>query len=434
MLGDSSLAEALRRVSGEWTARTNIKLNIEAKGSPFDAALPNHTDVLIYPPSYMGQWMQRQAIIPVRRGILEQQGYEATDLLAVPGNPLTVWGERAMAISLGCPTAVLYYRQDALAAIEAPPPGTWVEYGLVADRLRTHAEAGRRQSDDGVRAVRHASLEPLAGLWAARTLMVRVASAVIDAGQVAALFEMESMKARIAEPPFVRALKQLRQAGGSRPPVALDPAQVRRTLLLGDAAMAISWPSATTRVADGRVQAVGIAPVPASGQVYGYSTQQWRPRAAGERHHVPVLGLEGRLASVTAASRNAPAAFGWLAWIGGPELGAQIAAHSPATTVFRRTHLADPRPWVESSLPPAAVADYMRVVRQVAQANRWMMGLRIPGRQRYLSVLATAVRQTLEGAADAGASLAEAARRWETITDAVGREAQRKAYRLSLGL
>ncbi len=432
VMDDPALSEALRRLSAEWTARTDVKLNIEANDSPFDGSLPGRADVLIYPPSYMGQWMEQKAIVPLRARILERQGYEATDLLAVPGNPLTRWGERAMAISLGCPLPVLYYRRDALAAIEAEPPGTWSEYARVADRLRYHAATDRRA--DGRPAVRYAALEPVAGLWAANMLMVRVASAVIDAGQVAALFEMESMKARIAEPPFVRALEEMTQAGGAEPPVAFDPAQARRSVLLGDAGMAISWPTATADVARGSAQPVGIAPVPVSRQVYGFSTRQWRPRPVDEHRHVPVLGLEGRLASVTSASRNAPAAFQWLAWIGGPELSARIATQSPATTLFRRSHLADPARWVESNLPPAAVAAYARVVRHLAQENQWMMGLRIPGRQRYLSALAAAVRQTLTDAVRADTSLADASRQWEAITDAVGRGAQKEAYRSSLGL
>jgi hypothetical protein len=66
--------------------------------------------------------------------------------------------------------------------------------------------------------------------------------------------------------------------------------------------------------------------------------------------------------------------------------------------------------------------------------SSYLFALRIPGRARYLAALDAAVRQTVAGEKSAADALAEAATEWRRITGELGVDAQRKAYRLSLGL
>jgi len=56
----------------------------------------------------------------------------------------------------------------------------------------------------------------------------------------------------------------------------------------------------------------------------------------------------------------------------------------------------------------------------------------LPGRADYLTALDEAVRQALDGKPAAHA-LAEAAQKWNAITDRIGREAQIRANARSLG-
>jgi hypothetical protein len=59
---------------------------------------------------------------------------------------------------------------------------------------------------------------------------------------------------------------------------------------------------------------------------------------------------------------------------------------------------------------------------------------RIDGRDRYLSALDQAVRDAVAGKASSKEALDGAAAEWRKITDELGLERQRAAYRRSLGL
>jgi multiple sugar transport system substrate-binding protein len=63
-----------------------------------------------------------------------------------------------------------------------------------------------------------------------------------------------------------------------------------------------------------------------------------------------------------------------------------------------------------------------------------MTCLRIPGHERYLTVLSQAVQAACKGRKKPQVALAEVADQWRKITAELGRAAQREAYTRSLGL
>jgi len=63
-----------------------------------------------------------------------------------------------------------------------------------------------------------------------------------------------------------------------------------------------------------------------------------------------------------------------------------------------------------------------------------LMFPRIPQASRYLEVLDIAVRRVIAGEAEAQAALDAVARRWDEITDEIGRESQRKRLRKVTGI
>ena len=431
VVDDARLATAVGRLRGEWTARTGGTLKVERiEPAAVTRAAANGADVLVYPPEQLGQLAEDEAIIPVRKRVLRQNNYRAADVLPFPAQPLTAWDSRTMAVTLGTPVLVLYCRADLLDGLGHDPPANWRQYQRLVEQLRD------RPPPASSTAPWHATLEPLAGRWAARTLLARAAPYVKRPGQIAVLFELDTMRPRIATPPFVRALDELRAAAAGAGSPLLDPHGVRQAFHRGAAALAISWPTAAAE--PGKTVAahrpVVIARLPGSDEVFSFPTRQWQPRADGDDGRVAVIGLAGRLASVTSGSRNAPTAFRFLAWLGGPELSQALGSMSRATTLFRRSHLTQPKHWVEAELAAGAAAAYTRLVDQAATNPAWIAGLRLPGADQYLLSLSAAVLRAVQDGAPAEASLKEAAGQWQAITDRLGRSAQAEAYRRGLGV
>ena len=63
-----------------------------------------------------------------------------------------------------------------------------------------------------------------------------------------------------------------------------------------------------------------------------------------------------------------------------------------------------------------------------------LRALGIPGQEKYLAALDAAVADAVRGERSAADALADAAAKWREITTELGVDAQRKAYRNSLGL
>ncbi len=126
-----------------------------------------------------------------------------------------------------------------------------------------------------------------------------------------------------------------------------------------------------------------------------------------------------------------------MAWLSGHDWGASqgsISAASPATTLYRKSQMRNAATWVDRDTSPEAVRQYADSVRDALSRQDHLSVPRIPGYDRYLAALDDAVAAAVSGQSSSADALAKAAEAWTQITDQFGLDAQRKAYRSSLGL
>jgi hypothetical protein len=147
---------------------------------------------------------------------------------------------------------------------------------------------------------------------------------------------------------------------------------------------------------------------------------------------MPLLGVAGRVGSVTSTSKHPAAAFQLLIALSGPEWSSQVCAASPATTLFRGAHLKSPREWVEREASAPAAGQYAQLTQQVLSGQDAVGALKLPGRAEYLQALDQAVHQALRGEVTPAEALSQCAGAWSEITDRLGLEQQREAYRQSV--
>ena len=281
-------------------------------------------------------------------------------------------------------------------------------------------------------------MQPLAEGWAGRVLLSWAAPYVKHPDHYSTLFDIDTMEPLIAGAGFVRALSELVADAklGPDEQLEMDPAAAREAFLAGRAALALAWPghAATTDKPDDAPPPTGFAELPGAPVVYNFVHKSWDKRGAPEHWHVPVLALAGRLGSSCAQSAHAQHVFQLLAWLSGREWGAQVCSASSATTLYRRSQVRQPQPWLDRGTDAAAAQAYATGVHDALNRQQYLCAPRIPGESRYMAALDEAVRRAVRDEASPADALTEAADQWKQITEALGTEGQRKAYRQSLGL
>jgi len=407
-------------------------------------------DAVICPSYQLGTLAERKLIAPLPKD-LPRQWSGIFDVLRLAE---ATWGPDVAAVPFGSPVFVCYYRADLLEKLRRKPPRTWGEYQRLAEFLADRRNLGDAAPPEG--APWCGTLEPLARGWAGLVLLARAAPYAKSPSNYSVLFDIKTMEPLIAGPPMQRALEELVAASKCGLPEQLQygPAEVRTAFWQGRCGMALSWPSAATAKADGRAPGetgtgslpakgekpggiqVGFIELPGSPEVYDRSMPGLRfsSRAPLDDPHVPLLTVAGRVGAVARESSQAEAARELLFWLSGDQMSPLVSAASPATTLFRRSHLKSPELWVESAIPRLTAEQYATTIEQTLRREQWVCALRIPGRAEYMAALDDAVQRALQGKQAPIEALYQAAKRWQEITEKRGVQQQRQAYRRSLGL
>ncbi|HJT35197.1 MAG TPA: extracellular solute-binding protein [Pirellulales bacterium] len=439
---DAELAEAIGRLRGEWRGSTGSELDVSqiAENELLDADSLD-ADAVIYPAYDLGLLVERDWLAPLPKSVSTSGDLASGDVFEADKAHDASWGSTAYGVSFGSPVLVCMYRADLLRQLDRQPPRTWQEYqdlaALLADGEKLGVSGEAVQTWSG-------AIEPLASDWAGLTLLARAAAYAKHRNHYSALFDIETMSPLIAGPPFVRALDELGAASRlSADSLRADPAGVCEAFFEGRCGLALTWPAARSAQEragerDGNAQPgqweVGFIELPGSSDVYNPKIRAWEMRRADEPQHVPLLGISGRIGSVSKSSEHDDATWRLLAWLSGPKWGDRVATASRATTVYRRSQIDAGPQWGDARLGDAAATEYVEVVERSLSAVEVLGAPRLRGRRQYLKALDEAVERTLRGEASSQEALQSAAAAWTQITDELGREQQRAAYRRSLGL
>ncbi len=439
VVDDPPMAGAIDKLRAEWKARHGGDLTIQQMSADDLVALASMDatiDAILYPSGELGFLAARGWIVPLPAEYASNKELAWSDTFELVQVAETAWAGVPSAVPFGSPVLTCYYRPDLFERFHKRPPRTWAEYHALAEffsRRENLADAAPAADQPW-----HGCIEPLSTAWAPRVLLARAAAYVKHRDHYSTLFKIDTMEPLIAGAGFVRALEEMvadSQLGASGDE-QLDADAVRREFLAGHAAMALSWP-AHSGEKDPQTNETPVptafAELPGAADVYDFSNRVWETRRAEESQRVVLLGLAGRLGSVSQSSAHPASAFQLLAWLSGLEWGAEVSAASPATTLFRRSQLRAPQAWLDRGTDAQAARQYATSLRDALTHQTYLGALRIPGREKYLVALGTAVEQARTGQKTASESLGDAAAEWTKITAELGVEAQRKAYCQSLG-
>ncbi len=290
VVDDPALAEALRKVRGEWRAESGSELEVhELAAADIVSAEKVDADAIIYPLRLLGTLAERKFIRPLSASWLKGDPLVAGDLLLSPDSPEFTWDGQPYAVPLGEPVFVLVCNSDVLAQLGKQPPRTWEEYQELVKRL-------------GEKSKTSPTLEPLAPGWTSQLLLARAAAYAKHRDYFSVLFDRETMKPLIAGPPFVKALSELATtAKTARVDLTrLTPADTLKLLRINECEMAICSPSDAAEAGGSQAERsvstdtrVTLSELPGALAAYNPGHSAWENRAGGEPQRVTLRGISG---------------------------------------------------------------------------------------------------------------------------------------------
>jgi multiple sugar transport system substrate-binding protein len=257
------------------------------------------------------------------------------------------------------------------------------------------------------------------------------------------LFDPDTMKPRINNPAWVRAIQDVIDALPSEPPdqINADPNQTAfQQFLAGTGSMVVWWGDVGSNVKTNDSSVVGditgFSILPGSDDVYNSKTGQWDKLASGP-NYAPNCAYIGWgiyvMARVDSDEKKKKAAWSAAAHLGGKDLSLWCAAYPSGFQPYRNSHFNIPE-WVAAGYDEAFISSYLKSEADSYNHPNAAIEPRIPGIFQYYSVAEDELAKTFAGQGTAQEGADRIAAAWEKITDQIGRENQIKLYKASLGM
>ena len=257
------------------------------------------------------------------------------------------------------------------------------------------------------------------------------------------LFDPETMKPRINNPAWVRAIQDVIDALPSEPPdqINADPNQTCFSQFLGGTGSMLAWwgdAGSNAKTNDSSVvgDVVGFSILPGSDDVYNSKTGQWDKLASGP-NYAPNCAYIGWgvyvMARVDTDEKKKKAAWSAAAHLGGKDLSLWCAAYPSGFQPYRNSHFNIPE-WVAAGYDEAFISSYLKSEADSYNHPNAAIEPRIPGIFQYYSVAEDELAKIFAGQMTAQQGADNIAAAWEKITDQIGRDGQIKLYKASLGV
>ena len=177
-----------------------------------------------------------------------------------------------------------------------------------------------------------------------------------------------------------------------------------------------------------------LGPVPGWKEMYDPTRESWFAPPSESNLSVPLAGSTGMLASVSASSKQVRNAIEVMDWMTEKKIGAILSSESPNTGMSRKVDLANPARWLGERLSAKNDSQFVDYVNDLNGGRRILFFMRIPNADSYLNALDAAVRKAVLENANVVEVLSFAARAWSQLNEELGLEAQKNAFRKSVGL
>lgn len=258
------------------------------------------------------------------------------------------------------------------------------------------------------------------------------------------LFDPDTMKPRVNNPAFVRAIQDVMDVMADQPAdqINADPNTTAFLQFLGGTGSMLSWwgdVGSNVKTNDASVvgEVTGFSILPGSDDVWNAATGQWDTLESGP-NFAPNMAYIGWgvyvMATVDADDRKKKAAWSAAAHLGGKDISLWMAAYPSGYQPYRNSHFNFDE-WEAAGYDRAFAEDYLGSNLDSYNHPNAAIEPRIPGIFQYYSIAEDELAKGYAGQYASAQETADAiAAAWERITDQIGRESQIALYRASLGM
>jgi multiple sugar transport system substrate-binding protein len=363
--------------------------------------------------------------------------------------PVGTWNGKTYRVSIDGDCHNFNYRTDYFADPELAKawkaeghqgewavPKTWQQVQAVTKFLKGKKFKGANA---------YGYLDPLKGWggFAFYFLGSRATAYAKHPGDPAWLFDVDTMKPRVNNPAWVRAIQDVLDVIPAEPPdqINADPGTTGfQQFLAGTGSMLVWWGDigSNAKTSDSSVvgDVVGFDILPGSDDVYNHASGQWEKLPSGP-NYAPNMAYLGWGVYVMARVDGDPvkhkAAWSAAAHLGGKDLSLWCAAYPSGFQPYRNSHFNIPE-WVAAGYDEAFISNYLASQSNSYNHPNAAIEPRIPGIFQYYSVAEDELAKIYAGQFDAQTGADNIAAAWEKLTDQIGRKRQIELYKASLGL
>ena len=357
--------------------------------------------------------------------------------------PVGTWDGKTYRISIDGDCHTFAYRTDyfgegAISGM-AEPPKTWQEVNAYSKSI-----VGQTDPLTGQPAIGY--LDPLKG-WGGfgfYFLENRATAYVKHPSDPAWLFDPETMKPRVNNPGWVQAIQDVMDliaTPGAYPAdqINADPGTTAFSQFLAGTGSSLMWwgdVGSNARTSDTSVvgDVVGFGINRGSDKVYNAKTSAWE-ETYNESPNMAFLGWGVYVTNrVSSDEKKRKAAWSAAAHLGGKDISLWMAAYPSGFQPYRNSQFQYDE-WVAAGYDKAFIEDYLGSNLDSYNHPNAAIEPRIPGIFQYYSVAEDELAKGYSGQYKSAQETADAiAAAWEKITDQIGRDAQIKLYKASLGM
>ncbi|WP_373073416.1 extracellular solute-binding protein [Sulfurimonas sp.] len=396
-------------------------------------------DIFVVISMWTGTLLQNQNVAPVPEWVKEKIEWE--DVLPIYRNSVLSYNNIAYGMPYDGDCINLYYRKDifenpsiqqqfkSVTGKELSVPKTWSEYKQVAKFFN-----GWDWDNDGKIEYGNALLRKKSDIAMLQFFATSAAYAKHPQDK-AYFFDPDSMKPRIDSPAFEEGLKDYIELVNYAPPGVVNYAghDVRNSFVTGEVAMALDWADLGIYSVENDISIlndsqVGYAQIPGSEKVYNHKSKMWEDR------YNQVSSISGSWSFfVNKDTKNKKLAFDFAAFMTSKKMTTKyVAISGNAVNPSRYSHFKDYDSWTKSGFSKEAAKRYLNEISKSLTNDNIVYDITLPGAGRYYQALDESVYEALKGNVTPKEALKKASKRWDEITDSIGRKAQISYYKESL--
>ena len=396
-------------------------------------------DIFVVISMWSGTLLENGDVAPVPDWVKKK--IEWDDVLPIYKNSVLSHNNIAYGMPYDGDCINLYYRKDIFenpdikskfkkaTGHELDVPKTWEEYKVIAKFF-----TGWDWDGDGKIEYGNALLRKKGDVSMLQFFATAAAYAKYPDDK-AYYFDPDTMKPRINNPAFVQALKDYIELVDYAPPGVVNFAghDVRNSFVTGEVAMALDWADLGIYAAENEISIlknnqIGYAQIPGSNRVYNSKSKKW------ENRYNQASSISGSWSFfVNKNSKHKKLAFEFASFMTSKAMTMKyVAISGNAVNPSRYSHFKDYASWEKSGFTKESAKRYLDEISKSLTNTNIVYDITLPGAGEYYQALDESVYKALKGKLSVEDALNEAAKKWDGITDSIGRKKQIKYYKASL--